>query len=206
MIFLTFFVGLLANFIGYIPPGNINLTVVQLTLNRGIRQSYYFIAAFCSVELVLTFLIVRGAQWLARTVNMKIYIDWVMLILFFTLGTITWMSRNKKPETNYSENDSIKLGLLLGVMNPNQIPFWGVTGTYLIAHNWIKTGGFGLFILSLGSAVGAAICLLAYARTSHYISRKFTFSASTVTKGIALLFFGLGIYQLVVLGLIYFKR
>ena len=27
MIFLTFFIGLFANFIGYVPPGNINLTL-----------------------------------------------------------------------------------------------------------------------------------------------------------------------------------
>ena len=38
MILLTFFIGLIANCIGYIPPGNINLTVVQITINRGMKQ------------------------------------------------------------------------------------------------------------------------------------------------------------------------
>ncbi|RZK63060.1 MAG: lysine transporter LysE, partial [Pedobacter sp.] len=29
MLFLTFFIGILLNAMGYIPPGNINLTVAQ---------------------------------------------------------------------------------------------------------------------------------------------------------------------------------
>src|SRR3978361_519238 len=110
MILLTFFLGIIANFLGYIPPGNINLTVVQLAINRGTRQTYFFIGSFCSIELILTFLIVRGAQWLSHTVKLVTYIDWIMVVLFLTLGIITWLHRNKKPEAHYSGGAAIKLG------------------------------------------------------------------------------------------------
>ncbi|RYZ78406.1 MAG: lysine transporter LysE, partial [Moraxellaceae bacterium] len=43
MLFLTLFLGIILNLIGYIPPGNINLTVVQITITRGIKQALYFI-------------------------------------------------------------------------------------------------------------------------------------------------------------------
>lgn len=195
MIFLTFILGILANFLGYIPPGNINLTVVQLTINRGSRQTNYFIAAFCFIELILTFLIVRGAQWLSRTVNLTIYIDWVMVFLFLILGIITWVNRNKQTEAHYSGSKAIKLGILMGFMNPMQIPFWGVIGTYIISHGWIVTGWFGILIFSIGSSIGAGICLMVYARFADYVFKKFTLSNLLLNKGIAVLFFTLSAFQ-----------
>ena len=43
MLLLTLIIGVLLNAMGYIPPGNINLTVAQLTINKGMRQALYFI-------------------------------------------------------------------------------------------------------------------------------------------------------------------
>ncbi len=196
MIFLTFFLGIIANFIGYIPPGNINLTVVQLAINRGSKQTNYFIASFCFIELILTFLIVRGDQWLSRTVNLTLYIEWVMVFLFLVLGIVTWIDRNKQASTNYSGSKAIRLGIIMGFMNPMQIPFWGITGTYLISHNWIVTGWFGILIFSLGSAVGAGVCLIAYSRFAGFVFKKFTLSNAMLNKCIAILFFSLSAFQL----------
>lgn len=196
MILLTFVLGILANFLGYIPPGNINLTVVQLSINRGQRQTNYFIASFCLIELVLTFLIVRGAQWLSHTVKLTLYIDWVMVFLFLILGIVTWINRNKQAESHYSGAKAVKLGIVMGFMNPMQIPFWGVMGTYLISHGWIVTGEFGILIFSIGSSIGAGICLLAYSKFAGFVFKKFTLSNQFINKAIAILFFSLAAFQL----------
>lgn len=183
--------------IGYIPPGNINLTVVQITINRGIRQAVYFISAFSIVELFFTFGIMRFAQWLSLTVHLDTIIDWVMVLLFGTMGFITWKNRNKQPDPHYTNQDSIKYGLLLGVLNPMQIPFWMIIGTYLITHEWIDTGYFALSVFSLGSAIGSFLILFGFARFATYISKKFTLSTAVINKSIAGLFFLLSTYHIV---------
>src|ERR1700751_4110185 len=99
MIFLTFFLGIFCNFIGYIPPGNINLTLVQITINRGLKQALRFIIAFSCVEFFFTYFIMHAAKWLASQVKLDTIIDWVMVVLFGVLGTITWIHRKKPPET-----------------------------------------------------------------------------------------------------------
>lgn len=195
MIFLTFFLGMICNILGYIPPGNINLTVVKITINRGMKQALYFIGAFSVVEFFFTFGVMRFAQWLSLTVNLDVIIDWVMVLLFGTLGFITWKHRNKTPDPNYSNQDSIKYGLLLGVVNPMQIPFWMITGTYLISHEWISTGWFVLTVFSFGSAVGSFLILFAFAKFAGYITAKFTLSNSVINKSIARLFFALAAYH-----------
>jgi threonine/homoserine/homoserine lactone efflux protein len=197
MLFLTFLLGILCNSIGYLPPGNINLTAVQITINRGLRQAYYFIIAFSTVEMLFTFGVMRFVQWLSSTMQLGQIIDIVMIFLFLILGVITWRSRKEMPKADYSKKDSIRYGLLLGVLNPMQIPYWLFLGTYLISHEWIDTGYLSLAVFSIGSGIGAAIVLYGFARFADYIQEKFALSSYIVNKSIAILFFGLSAYHII---------
>jgi threonine/homoserine/homoserine lactone efflux protein len=197
MIFLTFFIGLIANFIGYIPPGNINLTLVRITVNRSFKQAMQFIIAFSCAEFIFTFIIMHAAKWLSAQVHLDVIIDWVMFALFLVLGTLTWLNRTKPPKAKYSEHASIKYGILLGFINPMQVPFWMICGTYLITHQWILDGNFALVIFSIGSAGGAFLCLFLYARFAQYIQSKFALSNRIINTAIAILFFGFAGYHVV---------
>lgn len=197
MIFLTFFLGLIVNFIGYIPPGNINLTLVQIAINRGMKQALQFIIAFSCVEFFFTFFIMHAAQWLSQQLKLSTIIDWVMVLLFGTLGTITWLNRKKPPKTKYAKHDSVKYGILLGFLNPMQIPFWMIAGTYLITHEWIAIGNFSLTVFSLGSAGGAFACLYLYGYFARYIQSKFELSTKVINTSIALLFFAFAAYHII---------
>ena len=95
MLFITFILGLVVNFIGYIPPGNINLTLIQIAINRGNKQALYFIAAFAGVEFFFTLFIIHAASWLSTQINLSNIIDWIMIVLFSTLAIITWINRKK---------------------------------------------------------------------------------------------------------------
>jgi threonine/homoserine/homoserine lactone efflux protein len=195
MIFLTFFIGLIANFIGYIPPGNVNLTAVKITINRGMKQVLQFIIAFSSVEFFFTYAIMHAAEWLSSQVKLDIMIDWFMVVLFSVLGTITWL--NRPPKTKDSDSASLKQGILLGFINPMQVPFWMVTGTYVITHQWILTGWWQLGVFSLGSSAGAFLCLLLYAEFARYIQNKLGFSTKVINTAIAILFFAFAGYHIV---------
>lgn len=197
MIFLTFFLGIVCNFIGYVPPGNINLTLVQIAINRGIKQALYFICSFSVIEFFFTLLIMHGASWLSGQMNLSTIIDWVMVVLFTVLGFVTWRNRNEQPSTNYSGKDSIRYGIILGIVNPMQIPFWLITGTYLITHEWIEASGFELIVFSFGSALGAFLCLYIYARSANYIKARFALSSKVINKSIAVLFWSFAAYHII---------
>jgi threonine/homoserine/homoserine lactone efflux protein len=195
MIFLTLLAGVIANFIGYVPPGNVNLTLVQITINRGMKQALQFIVAFSSVEFFFTYVVMQGAKWLSEQVRLDTVIDWIMVVLFGTMGFITWRNRNNPPKTTYSQHASIKYGILLGFLNPMQIPFWMVTGTYLITHEWIDDKPLDLVFFSIGSAMGAFIALFLYAQFAKFLQKRFAFSTRVIDTGIAILFFGFALYH-----------
>ncbi len=196
MLFLTLFLGIVLNMLGYIPPGNINLTVVQITITRGIRQALYFIAAFSTVEILFTFGVMRFVQWLSSEIDLENTIDVVMVLMFAVLGILTWRSRKEMPKADYSKKDSIRYGMLLGVINPMQIPYWLFVGTYLISHEWIDIGYLSLSVFSIGSGIGAALALYGFARFAQYIQEKFELSSYIVNKSIAFLFFALSAYHI----------
>jgi threonine/homoserine/homoserine lactone efflux protein len=206
MLFFTFFLGIFCNAVGYLPPGNINLTAVQITLNKGLRQAYYFIVAFSSVEVLFTFGVMRFVQWLSNTVNLGQYIDIAMIVVFLVLGVVTWRSRKAMPNRDQSNTDSIRYGLLLGVLNPMQIPYWLFVGTYLMAHDWVQDGFVSLAIFSVGSGLGAALVLYGFARFARYIQEKFTISSYVVNKSIAILFFALSAFHVVKVVYVHFYK
>jgi len=218
MLFLTFIIGILLNAMGYIPPGNINLTVAQLTINKGMRQALYFILAFSCVEVFFTFGMMRFARWVSSDVNLDsnisevrlgTYVDAFMIMLFVVMGTITWVNRKKVPKTkaedNRSKRGSVFYGMLLGVLNPVQIPFWLFFGNYVILHEWIRTDYLSLVIFSLGSGIGSALALYGYAHFAKYIQEKFALSSHLINKSIAIFLYILALYLVIKQVVIYLR-
>jgi len=218
MLLLTFIIGVLLNAMGYIPPGNINLTVAQLTINKGMRQALYFILSFSCVEVFFTFGMMRFARWISSDVSLDsnisqvrlgTYVDAFMIMLFIVMGTITWVNRKKVPKTraedNRSKKGSVFYGMLLGVLNPVQIPFWLFFGNYVILHDWIQTNYLSLVIFSIGSGLGSALALYGYAHFAKYIQEKFALSSHLINKAIALFLFALALYLVIKQTVIYLR-
>jgi threonine/homoserine/homoserine lactone efflux protein len=216
MLLVTFLIGIILNALGYIPPGNINLTVAQLTINRGMRQALYFILSFSCVEVFFTFGMMRFARWVSSDVNLNeninevrlgTFVDGFMIVLFIIMGTVTWVNRKKVAKTkadDRSRKGSLFYGMLLGVLNPVQIPFWLFFGNYVILHDWIKTDYLSLVIFSLGSGIGSAVALYGYAHFSRYIQEKFALSSHLINRSIALFLFALAAYLIIKQTVIYF--
>ncbi len=191
-------VAVIVNFLGYIPPGNINLTAVSISVNKGFKQALVFAITFSIVEAVFTYFLMRFAQWFAAKEVLIFWLDWLLIIIFVLLGINSLKSSKKEniPTENSRKRDSIKTGIILGIFNPVQIPFWLIAGSYLIANEWITTKGIGLEIFALGAALGAFCSLYLFARFANYTQNKFSLSKHSINKYIAGMFFLLALIQL----------
>lgn len=198
MLFINLIVAIVVNFLGYLPFGNINLTAVQISVNKGMKQALVFITTFSIFEAFFTYLLMRFAEWFAEKEELIYWLDWVLVFIFVVLGVNSWSnskSEFKEPET-HRKRDSIKAGILLGLFNPMQIPFWMIGGTYLISNEWISTQGLGLEVFGLGAALGAFLALYLFAKFARYIQEKFSLSSKVINKSVAIIFFILVTIQL----------
>lgn len=186
------------NFLGFIPLGNINLTTIQISINKGLKQAFIFVITFSIVEGLFTYVLMRFAAWFATKQMLLFWLDWVLVAVFIIMGAISWVQA-KTEITDVIEirkRDSIRMGIILGVFNPMIIPFWMIGGTYLISHQWITTQGLGLELFALGAGFGAFICLYLFGRFAQYIQNRFAFNAKIINKCIAITFFCLAMLQI----------
>lgn len=198
MLLLTFLVAIVVNFLGYIPLGNINLTSIQISINKGLKQATIFATSFSIVEALFTFILMNFAEWFASKKDLLNWLGWILVLVFITMGIISLIQATKetKPKEVTRKRDSIRTGILLGIFNPMIIPFWTIGGTYLIANNWITTKGLGLKIFAIGAGLGSFLCLYLFARFAQYIQNKFSFNHKIINRSIAAVFFGLAIFQI----------
>ena len=205
MFFQNLIVALVVNFIGYLPFGNINLTTVQVSANKGLKQALTFISTFAIFEACFTYLLLQFADWFAEKKELMHWLDWILIFIFIILGINAWTSSSKqnfKENEKYRKRDSIRLGIILGLFNPMQIPFWMIGGTYLISNGWIVSDHWGLEVFAIGAAIGAFLALYLFARFAIYIKEKFSLSSKAINKSVAVIFLILIFVQL---GKIYFS-
>jgi len=198
MLFLNFIVAIVVNFLGYIPFGNINLTAVQMSVNRGMKQTLIFIITFSVFEACFTYVLMRFADWFADRKDIIHWLDWILILVFLILGISSLKNSTKefKEKDSHRKRDSIRTGILLGLFNPMQIPFWMIGGTYLISNNWVDPEGLGLEIFAVGAAIGAFLALYLFAKFARYIKEKFSLSSRIINRSVAGIFFALIIFQL----------
>mgnify|MGYP003575602539 CR=1 FL=1 len=169
-----------------------------MSVNRGMKQALVFITTFAIFEAGFTYLLMHFANWFADKQQFLFWLDWVLIFVFLILGINSFRNADKEFKDNekHRKRDSIRVGIVLGIFNPMQIPFWMIFGTYLISHNWIVAEGWGLEVFALGAAIGAFASLYLFARFAKFLKEKFSLSSRLINRSVGLIFFALIIFQL----------
>jgi threonine/homoserine/homoserine lactone efflux protein len=136
---INFFLGFFFSFIGSIPPGTINLTCVQMGLERKIGIAWRF-AAVCSVlEYPYAWIAVEFAEWITASPLVVENMQLITAIVMTLLGILTLWSSYRPSTLTTKLNDSAYMrGIILSLLNPLAIPFWVGTTAYLTSLKWIE--------------------------------------------------------------------
>lgn len=194
----NFIIAFILSFAGSIPPGTINLTVVQLGLENKIKAALRFSVAATAIEYPYAWLAVKFGKLIASSPVITDNIQIIGIIILIVLGLINvWPSKTASP--HYSSrfaNSGYRRGLLLGILNPLAIPYWlGIT-TYLRGQNWIELSSpHRLHAYLSGVFLGALVLLLLLL----YLSKKVMASLTRfpwIKKIPGFLLLTLGLYSL----------
>jgi threonine/homoserine/homoserine lactone efflux protein len=160
----AFAMGAIFSFLGSIPPGTLNLCVLQLGLERKIGAALRFTLAVTIIEYPYAWIGVQFEYWItsrpAVTENFQLITALVMLLM---AALNIWSSaRPASFATSFNES-GFRRGIVLSILNPMAIPFWIVTTAYLKAQGWINLNTTGkLHMYVLGTSIGVLILLLLF--------------------------------------------
>ena len=186
------------SFIGSIPPGTINLTVLQLGLEHKTSIAWRLALAAALIEYPYAFLAIKFEKLITSSPVIVENFHLITAIVMILLGALNLLpGKNPSGIAQKFQSSGFRRGLLLGILNPLALPYWiGITA-YLKSQSWIGLNStFELHAYLLGVSLGA----LAILGILIYLGKRMAilFEQSAWLKkvpGVVLL--GLGVYALI---------
>lgn len=192
-----FFIGLIVSFAGSIPLGTVNLAVIQTTININFRAGFYFALGATVIELIYSAIAIKFIAVLLHSPNMNLIIEVVCIPTFLLLGVFYFRKQDKAQFSEPKGRRSFYQGILIGLINPLQIPFWITWGSYMLSNQWIENDDVLLNVFIAGICVGTLLVLTLLALLSKRLIAKLDLQTRVVNRIIGVILFALSAYQTV---------
>jgi threonine/homoserine/homoserine lactone efflux protein len=134
----TFLIGFAFSFLGSIPPGTLNLTMLRLGMEQKMDVAFRFAIAAALIEYPYAWVALLFEDWLTSSPVIIHNFALISALVMIVLGVLTLRSATgAKPKAEPVYESGFRKGLLLSILNPLAMPFWiGITA-YLKSQGWI---------------------------------------------------------------------
>jgi threonine/homoserine/homoserine lactone efflux protein len=182
--------GIAVGIYGYLIPGYINLSVLQLGLGKNVKAIRKTLIIISLIEIPYCFLCMSGMQWLMQQSIILIIIKWVLALMLFILAFFSFRDANKKQNEVQIKNEEmdqtqIKKLLFFAIFNPFQLSAWVIWGSYFIEKTWFSWTSFSILLFSLGASLGVLIILRIYAFAGQKLITYFAAHRKTIDYSVA---------------------
>ncbi|MBX2897276.1 MAG: LysE family transporter [Cyclobacteriaceae bacterium] len=162
MLIQVFIIGLVASFIGSIPPGTLNIMVLQMGLENKLRIALRFILAVAIIEYPYAWIAVEFEHLITSSPIVQQNFKLLAAVVMLALGILgLWSARKPSPLTVKLQESGFRKGLVLSILNPQAIPWWIGMTAYLKSQGWIVLNtGWRLHSYVLGTSIGVLLLLL----------------------------------------------
>lgn len=159
---MTFIVALIFSYLGSIPPGMINISVLQYALQSRKDAALSFIVACVLVEFVYALIAVRFQIFITENTAFNEYFQLITATVLIGLGLVNLFRRKQERKVlDFGEKrNAFKRGTLISLGNTLAIPFWLAVTTYLQSLGWISLENFGFWAFIFGIALGTFLLLI----------------------------------------------
>jgi len=175
MIALTnFLLSFSFSFIGTIPPGTLNVSILQLGIENKLGMAWRFAIAAALVEYPYAWIAITFEKLITTSPLILGNIQLITAVVMTLLGILSlWSARRPSSFSQKFYSSGFRRGLILGILNPLALPFWLGTTAYLKGQHWIDlTTTLGLHAYLLGVSLGALALLMMLAYLAKRVVTK----------------------------------
>ena len=153
--------GLVVSFLGTLPLGTLNVAAMQMAVQEGIANAFYFSLGCILTEMIYVRLSLIGISWIRKQTKLIKWLEWVTLAIVVALAIGSFIAAGKKSEAkNVMLNNDMNrflLGMLLSAINPAQIPFWLGWSTVLFTKKILKPNLTSYYLYISGIGMGSVL-------------------------------------------------
>ena len=197
MVFLHFVFGFATAFMSGIPFGPINLSVVDITLNKSGRHASRFASGAALVEILQATVAILFGKLITRKIESVPEFRLAIVMVFFILG-LYFLLKRERPKSaleSTSKSSSFVKGIILAVLNPQAMPFWFFVVTYLNTTNVVDLRSWNLVLFLVGVFAGKYLVLNGFVYFSESIKHRLQAIKKYVGKTIGVLLILVGIFE-----------
>jgi threonine/homoserine/homoserine lactone efflux protein len=193
----VFLAGFAMSFIGSIPPGTLNISVLQLGLEHRMNIAFRFAVAAALVEYPYAWIAVKFQDLLLGSPVILSNIQLIAALVLIILGGLNLFSAGKSSKILHKVHKSgFRRGAILSILNPMALPYWiGVTAYLKSIHIIALESNYEIHGYLLGITIGAFVLLVTVAYSARWMV-KYIDTNSLVNRIPGLTLLVLGLYGL----------
>jgi len=165
----VFFWGMLVSFLGSLPLGSTNVAGMQISIQEGIRNGFFFASGCIVVEMIYVRISLIGINWIRKQKKLFKWMEWITVVIVLALAAGSfWAAMHPDENTkNALLNNNMHrflLGMMLCAINPVQIPFWFGWSTVLFTKKILipKNSYYNTYIAGIGLGTLMASCIFIF--------------------------------------------
>lgn len=196
---IHFLLGFAFSFIGSIPFGMINLTVVDTTIQKGLRAGIILASGAALVEFFQAIIAVKFTHIFLENPPITQAIHWLAIPIFWGLAIYHFQASKKESSFQSSEKSFSPFykGVFISSLNMLAIPYWVFYASYFGSIGWLSSKNVMILFFCIGIALGAFTLFVIFAKLSSLVIHKMTKISSTTNQVLSFLFLVFGVYQLI---------
>jgi threonine/homoserine/homoserine lactone efflux protein len=172
----SFLLAFFFSFVGTIPPGSVNLTIIQLGLSGKIKIAWRFALTVSIVEYPYAWLAIEFESLITHSQIVIEHFRLLAAIVMLIIGILNLISATgqRVKKVGSFDDSGIRRGLLLGILNPLAMPFWiGITAYLKSLHLIALSSPAEIHAYLLGVSGGTLILLMALAYLARNVQSRF---------------------------------
>ncbi len=194
-----FIFGVLATFVGAIPLGTVNLSVINTTLKQNARSAMKIAIAAGVAEILLSLFALHCSTAFTKFIDMHQWIQISIVFVLMIIGVVLFLKKEQDATDKKSRFSSkYGTGFILGLLNPPVIIYWILAISYIdmnAAPLNMKSPLTSLFVFFSGVYLGKILTLYLYSRLSIIIKNRVQNIAQSINKVMGVLLVVIGILQ-----------
>ena len=198
MEFVTAFgVAFFFSFLGTVPPGSLNLTIIQLGLDYRINVAWRMAIAAALIEYPYAWLAIEFQEFITRSPVIIHNFQLVTGIVMILLGAFQFASSSRASGfSGRFQASGFRKGVLLGLLNPLAIPFWVAMTAYIKSRGWIDLStNAEVHAYLLGVSLGTLTLFMLLAYLARMVVSQFQ-TNTFLRKSPGAVLIALGIYAI----------
>ena len=188
---------MIACFIGTIPFGPINLTVVKTTVDYDRRRGTEVALAASIIEIFEALAAILFGLVISSFLQTNMVFKLLIAAAFIGLAGFVF-TRKTEPSLQDREIDRrsfFRKGLLIAALNPQALPFWIFALAAISQYFQFEYAGIYLVCFLAGVFVGKLMALYGFVIASAYLKAHLQSSSKLVNRLLAIILLFIGITQ-----------